>query len=88
MTAVAGLAQLENRAARHHFTAMLQEDDDQLFQSKKTISKFSDGKTDNICRSLCRDSSLPVAELAVTRLKVLAFWIRHQDRTGRMVGVT
>lgn len=61
---------------------------DQLFQSKKTISKFSDGKTDNIWRSLCRDSGLPVAELAVTRLKVLAFWIRHQDRTGRMVGVT
>ena len=62
--------------------------DDQLFQNKKTISEFSDGEIDNVCRSLCRDSGLPVAELAVTRLKLLAFWIRHQDQTGREVGVT
>ena len=62
--------------------------DDQLFQNKKTISEFSDGEIDNVCHSLRRDSGLPVAELAVTRLKLLAFWIRHQDQTGREVGVT
>jgi len=62
--------------------------DDQLFQNKKTISEFSNSEIDNVCRSLRRDSGLPVAELAVTQLKLLAFWIRHQDRTGREVGVT
>ncbi len=52
---------------------------EQLFKDKQTISEFSNIKIDNVCCSLCYDSGLPVAELAVTRLKLLTFWIRHQD---------
>jgi hypothetical protein len=62
--------------------------DEQLFKDKQTISVFSDGVIDNVCCSLRRDSGLSIAKLAVTRLKLLSFWIRHQDRTGREVGVT
>jgi hypothetical protein len=62
--------------------------DDQLFQDKATIAEFGDSKINSVCRTLRRDSSLPIAELAVTRLKLLTFWIRHQDRTGREIGVT
>ena len=51
--------------------------DDQLFQNAETITEFGDSEIDNICRTLRRDSSLPIAELAVTQLKLLAFWIRH-----------
>ena len=60
--------------------------DNQLFQSAETIAEFGDSKIDNVCRTLRRDSSLPIAELAVTRLKLLTFWIRHQHRTGCEIG--
>ena len=42
--------------------------DDQLFRDAKTIAEFGDSEIDNVCRTLCQDSSLPIAELAVTRL--------------------
>jgi len=53
----------------------------QLFQNAETIAEFGDREIDNVCCTLRRDSSLPIAELAVTRLKLLAFWVRHQHRT-------
>ncbi len=43
--------------------------DDQLFQDATTIAEFGD----SVCRTLRRDSGLPIAELAVTRLKLLTF---------------
>jgi len=60
--------------------------DDQLFQSAETIAEFGDSEIDSVCRTLHRDSSLPIAELALTRLKLLTFWIRHQLRTGCEIG--
>ena len=62
--------------------------DNQLFKDASTIAEFSDSEIDSICRTLCRDSNLPIAKLAVTRLKLLTFWIRHQIRTGREIGGT
>ena len=62
--------------------------DDQLFKDATTIAEFGDSKTDSVCRTLHRDSSLPIAKLAVTRLKLLTFWIRHQACTGRKIGGT
>ncbi len=58
----------------------------QLFQDASTITEFGDSEIDSVCCTLRRDSSLPIAELAVTRLKLLTFWIRHQHRTGRVIG--
>ena len=40
--------------------------DDQLFQNAETIAEFGNSEIDNVCCTLCRDSSLPIAELAVT----------------------
>jgi len=60
--------------------------DDQLFQDATTIAEFGDSEIDSVCRTLRRDSGLPIAELAVTRLKLLTFWIRHQIRTGCEIG--
>jgi hypothetical protein len=51
--------------------------DDQLFKDATTIAKFSDSEVDSVCRTLCRDSNLKVAELSVTRLKLMTFWVRH-----------
>ena len=59
--------------------------DDQLFQNAETIAKFGDSEIDSVCRTLRQDSSLPIMELAVTRLKLLTFWIRHQHHTGRVI---
>ncbi len=60
--------------------------DDQLFKDAATISEFGNSDIDNVCRTLCRDSNLPVPELAVTGLKLLTFWVRHQNCTGRAIG--
>ena len=62
--------------------------DDQLLKDAETIAEFGDSEIDNVCRTLRRDSSLPIAELAVTRLKLLTFWVRHQLRTGGEIGGT
>ncbi len=51
--------------------------DDQLFKNAETIAEFGDIDIDNVCCSLRRDSNLPVPELAVTRLKLLTFWVRR-----------
>ncbi len=40
--------------------------DDQLFKDAETIAEFGDSEIDNVCRTLCRDSNEPIAELAVT----------------------
>ncbi len=40
--------------------------DDQLFQDATTIAKFGNSEIDSVCRTLRRDSSLSIAELAVT----------------------
>ena len=62
--------------------------DDQLFQDAATITEFGDCEIDNVCHTLRRDSNLRIAELAVTRLKLLTFWVRHHHRTGRAIGGT
>ena len=62
--------------------------DDQLFQDKQIISKFNDSEIGSVCRTLRSDSSLPIAKVAVTQIKLLTFWVRHQDRTRRESGVT
>jgi hypothetical protein len=39
---------------------------DQLFQDAATIAEFGNSKIDSVCCTLRQDSSLPIAELAVT----------------------
>jgi hypothetical protein len=60
--------------------------DDQLFKDATTIAEFGDSEVDSVCRTLRRDSNLPIAELSVTRLKLMTFWVRHQHRTSRVIG--
>ena len=62
--------------------------DNQLFKDTLTIAKFGNSEIGNVCCTLRCDSSLPITELAVTRLKLLTFWIRHRICTGRELGGT
>ena len=60
--------------------------DEQLFKNATTIAEFGDSEVDSVCRTLRRDSNLKLAELSVTRLKLMTFWVRHQYRTSREIG--
>jgi len=61
--------------------------DQQLLKDAATLAEFGDSEVDSVCQTLRRDSKLPIAELSMTRLKLLTFWVRHQQRTGRAIGV-
>ena len=61
---------------------------DQLFKDALTIAEFGDSEIDSLCHTLCRNSGQLVAELAVTQLKLLTFWVRHQNCTGQEIGGT
>ncbi len=52
---------------------------------KVTPSKLDNNAAANICKAVSKDTGQSVAELAATRLKLLCFWIKHQDRTSRLV---
>jgi hypothetical protein len=58
---------------------------EQLLQDKKTLAKLSDSKIDSIMRAICR--TLPIAKISAARLKLVIFWIKHQDRTQHEVGI-
>jgi hypothetical protein len=59
--------------------------DEQLLQDKKTLAELSDSKIDSIIRAICW--TLPIAEISAAQLKLVIFWIKHQDRTQRKVGI-
>ncbi len=62
----------------------------QMLKDKETLSNLDVTTTDNICWAVCKDTSQPVTGVATTttRLKLLAFWIKHQDQTTHVVGTT
>ena len=50
------------------------------------LLQLDDDQVDRICQAIRRDSKESIAELAVTRLKLATFWIKHLLRTNRRVG--
>ncbi len=42
----------------------------------------------NVCKAVGKDLGTSVAKLAVNKLKLACFWIRHQYRTSREIGGT
>ena len=59
--------------------------DKQLLRNKKTLAKLSDNELDNVMRAIHRTHA--IAEISSARLKLAIFWIKHQDRTQRKIGV-
>jgi hypothetical protein len=62
--------------------------DTQMIKDKETLSKLDDNAIENIFKAVRKDTGQLVAKLATMRIKSLCFWIKHQDRTSRMVGTT
>ncbi len=54
-------------------------------RSKTTLAELYDKTVDNICKAIRKDHNF--AEISVERLQLAIFWIKHQDRTQRDVGI-
>jgi hypothetical protein len=61
--------------------------DVQMLKDTKTLSELDDDAIANICKAVSKDTGQSVAEIAATKLKLTCFWIRHQHRTSREIGV-
>jgi hypothetical protein len=62
--------------------------DVQMLKDAKTLSELDNDAIANICKAVSKDTSQSVAKIATTKLKLACFWIRHQHRTSRKIGVT
>ena len=61
----------------------------QQLRDAKAFSELDDDLMDNIFGALRKDKTHDgIAELAVSRLKLLTFWVKHQFRTSRTIGST
>ena len=59
--------------------------DEQLLQNKKTLAELSNSKIDSIMRAICWTQA--IAKISAAPLKLAIFWIKHQDRTQREIGI-
>jgi hypothetical protein len=59
----------------------------QMLKDAKTLSELDDDAVANICKAVSKDTGQSVAKIAMTELKLVCFWIRHQHRTSREIGV-
>jgi hypothetical protein len=62
--------------------------DVQILKDCKTLSELDNEAVANICKMVSKDTGQSVAKLAATRLKLLCFWIKHQDWTSQEIGTT
>ena len=60
--------------------------EEQCLDGWTPLSQLDDDQVDRICQAIQRDSKESIAEVAVTRLKLATFWIKHLLRTNRRVG--
>ena len=59
--------------------------DEQLLKDKDSLAELNDNEVDNVMRVIRRHHA--IAELSSARLKLAIFWIKHQNRTQREIGV-
>jgi hypothetical protein len=60
----------------------------QMLKDAKTLSELDDDAVANIFKAVSKDTGQSVAKIAVTKLKLACFWIRHQYQTSREIGGT
>jgi hypothetical protein len=63
--------------------------DVQVLKDAQALSKLDDDDAvANVCQGVGKDVGQSVAKVAATKLKLACFWVRHQYRTSREIGVT
>ncbi len=58
--------------------------EEQLLRNKNSLAELNDTEADNVMCAIRRPHA--IAELSSARLKLAIFWIKHQDRTKRVIG--
>jgi hypothetical protein len=88
------LAMARDKDTRKNFVAWYREEfgftantptalyDVQMLKTCWTLSMLDDKAIANICKGVGNDTGQSVAKVAVTRLKLVCFWIKHQYRTS------
>jgi hypothetical protein len=59
--------------------------DVQMLKDTQTLSELDDDAIANICKAVSKDIGQSVAKIAATKFKLACFWIRHQNRTSRVI---
>jgi hypothetical protein len=63
--------------------------DVQALKDAQALSELDDDDAvANVCKAVGKDVSQSVAKIAMTKLKLACFWVRHQFRTSREIGGT
>ncbi len=63
--------------------------DVQALKVAQALSELDDdAAVANVCKAVGKDVSQSVAKIAVMKLKLACFWVRHQYRTSREIGGT
>jgi hypothetical protein len=61
--------------------------DVQALKDAQALSELDDNDAvANVCKAVGKDIGQSVAKIAVTKLKLACFWVRHQYRTSREIG--
>ncbi len=61
----------------------------QALKDAQALSELDDDDAiANVCKAVGKDVGQSVAKIAVTKLKLACFWVRHQYRTSRKIGGT
>ncbi len=61
----------------------------QALKDAQALSKLDDNDAvANVCKAVGKDVGQSVAKIAVTKLKLACFWVKHQYRTSREIGGT
>jgi hypothetical protein len=55
--------------------------DVQMLKTCSTLSELDNDAVANICKAVSKDPCQSVGKVAMTRLKLVCFWIKHQYRT-------
>jgi hypothetical protein len=58
----------------------------QMLKDATALSELDNDTVANMCKAISKDTGQSFAEIAVTKLKLVCFWIRHQHRTSREIG--
>ena len=61
--------------------------DKQLLRNEKTLVKLDNCDVNNICHTIWHNPNKPIPKVAATWFKLAIFWIKHQDRTSRKIGM-
>jgi hypothetical protein len=63
--------------------------DVQALKDAQALSKLDDDDAvANICKAVGKDVGQSIAKIAMNKLKLACFWVRHQYRTLREIGGT